>query len=157
MNETLSGDELRRRVKASPARGTLVNAWASWCGPCKREFPMLHGLRSALEEKSIDLLFISVDSPESHAAAEIFFRENGENGPIYFAERPLGKFKKQMNPEWPGMLPATFLFDEQGELRFFWGGPAYEKELMPIIDGFLAGEQIDGSANFGLSPGKDLR
>jgi hypothetical protein len=51
------------------------------------------------------------------------------------------------------MLPATFLYDAAGKLRYFWGGPAYEHEILPVIEGFLAGKTIDGEATFGLAPG----
>ena len=36
--------------------------------------------------------------------------------------------------------------------RYFWPGQAFEHELMPIIDGFLAGKKIDGEANFAVTP-----
>ena len=51
------------------------------------------------------------------------------------------------------MLPATFLYDENGILRFYWGGPVYEKEITPVVDGLLAGEKIDGEQVMGLAPG----
>jgi hypothetical protein len=52
------------------------------------------------------------------------------------------------------MIPATFLLDDQRKVRYFWGGPAYEHELLPIIEGFLAGREIDGQSNVSLSPGR---
>jgi hypothetical protein len=51
------------------------------------------------------------------------------------------------------MIPASFLFDASGKLRYFWAGEAYPREIWPIIEGFLAGRAIDGEANFGLAPG----
>ena len=52
------------------------------------------------------------------------------------------------------MLPASFLFDKTGKLRYFWGGPVYEEELVEVVDQFLAGTLVDGAARFGLAPGK---
>jgi hypothetical protein len=51
------------------------------------------------------------------------------------------------------MIPVSFLFDATGKLRYFWPGEVYEKELVPIVEGFVAGRHIDGTANFGLAPG----
>jgi len=153
----VNGAELLARVRASGARGTLVNAWASWCGPCKEEFPMLVALQAKLKKRGVEVLFVSVDEPETHAAARAFAEQNGLSGELLVATRPLGPFKKALNPEWPGMLPATFLFDAGARLRHFWGGPVYEDELMPVVEGFLAGKAIDGSSMPGLSPGLDLR
>ena len=51
------------------------------------------------------------------------------------------------------MIPASFLFDAAGKLRYFWAGEVYEKELLPIVEGFLAGKHIDGTSDFGNAPG----
>ena len=153
----LSGEQLLARVRAAKAKGTLVNVWASWCGPCKEEFPMLVALRKKLAPRGIELLFVSVDEEETHAAAQTFAAEYGVTGELLVATRPLGPFKQAMNPDWPGMLPATFLFDPDGKLRHFWGGPVYENEVMPTIEDFLAGKKVDGQTMPGLSPGLDLR
>lgn len=155
--EEVSGQEVLDRIRRSPAKGTLVNAWASWCGPCQREFPMLMALRDSLSSQKVDVLFVSVDEPESHGAAVDFATTRGLSAPLLVAQRPLGPFKQAMSPKWPGMLPATFLFDEAGKLRYFWPGPVYEEEILPIIEGFLAGAEIDGVAKVPLQRGKDFR
>jgi thiol-disulfide isomerase/thioredoxin len=153
----VSGEELVQHMRTTGNRATIVNAWASWCGPCRREMPMLIGLTTNLAAQGVQVLFVSVDEPDSEQAALAFLREQGGEPPAYVAERPLSAFKQAMNPRWKGMLPATFLFDAEGKLRYFWGGPVYENELLPIVDGFLAGKNIDGEATFGLAPGQDSR
>lgn len=153
----VTGEQLLERIRASKARGTVVNAWASWCGPCKEEFPMLVTAKAKLGPRGVEVVFVSVDEEETQAAARAFAQENGLSGELLVATRPLGPFKKALNPEWPGMLPATFLFDSVGKLRHFWGGPVYEDELMPVVDGFLSGRAVDGKSMPGLSPGLDLR
>lgn len=155
--ELLTGAQLKQRIANSKARATLVNAWASWCGPCRREFPMLVALREKLAKQKVDLLFISMDDADGHQAALDFGRERGEISPLLVARRPLGEFKAAMSPKWPGMLPATFLFDESGKLRYFWPGEVFEREIPPIVDGLLAGEDIDGFARVGLQKGSDTR
>ena len=59
-----------------------------------------------------------------------------------------------MNPRWPGMLPASFLFDTAGKLRYFWPGEAFENEVLPIVNDLLAGKPIDGEANFSVQQGQ---
>jgi peroxiredoxin len=118
---------------------------------------MLAKQQKLLHEEGLELLFVSVDEPETQAQAVAFAQEHGVPGPILVAERPLGEFKAALNPRWPGMLPATFLYDNTGRLRYFWGGPVFEEELRKIVDGFLRGEKIDGEQVEGLSPGLDAR
>lgn len=150
----VSGAALLERVRTSGQRGVIVNAWASWCGPCRREMPMLLALQQNLAPRGIGVLLVSVDEPESQPAAIAFLQEHGAPLPSYVAERPLGPFKVALNPNWPGMLPASFLFDASGKLRYFWGGEAFENELLKVVDEFLAGTLVDGAARFGLAPGK---
>ena len=100
------------------------------------------------------MLLVSVDEPASQPSAIAFLQEHGAPLPSYVAERPLGPFKVALNPNWPGMLPASFLFDASGKLRYFWGGEAFENELLKVVDEFLAGTLVDGAARFGLAPGK---
>jgi thiol-disulfide isomerase/thioredoxin len=153
----VSGEQFLARVRGTRHKATLVNVWASWCGPCKEEFPMLITLRDKLRKRGIEVLFVSVDEVETHQAARTFASEHGMTDELLVAQRPLGPFKQALNPDWPGMLPATFLFDRAGELRHFWGGPVYENELMPIIEDFLAGKVVPKTSLPGLSPGLDFR
>ncbi|HEV8245622.1 MAG TPA: TlpA disulfide reductase family protein [Polyangiaceae bacterium] len=151
---SIRGDELLQRIRSGSAKGTLVNAWASWCGPCRREIPMLQAIAENLRSEGVEVLLVSVDEPDQVLQAESFLRDNKIIIKSYIAARPLELFKRTVNPRWPGMLPASFLFDDKGKLRYFWGGEAFENEILPIIDGFLAGQPIDGEANFGLAPGQ---
>jgi thiol-disulfide isomerase/thioredoxin len=67
--QILGGTALVKKVADSGKKGTIVNAWASWCGPCRREFPMLVALRDNLRAQGMEVVFVSVDEPEAHGAA----------------------------------------------------------------------------------------
>jgi hypothetical protein len=99
------------------------------------------------------VVLVSVDEPQDHEKAESFLRSLAIQLPAYLAAPPLATFKPGLNPRWPGMLPATFLFDGEANLRYFLGGEAYEAELVSIIDRFLAGELVETEAEFLLAPG----
>jgi thiol-disulfide isomerase/thioredoxin len=150
----MSAENLLAQIGRSGKKATLVNAWASWCGPCREELPMLDALSKNLRRQQVEVLLVSVDEPEDHGKAEAFLRSYEIRLPAYIATRPLGPFKEGLNPRWPGMLPATFLFDTTGKLRYFWGGPVHEEEIVAIVEGLLAGKAIDGESDFTLAPGK---
>jgi hypothetical protein len=115
---------------------------------------MLQAMAENLRHQGVAFVLVSVDEPEERPQAEAFLRDHHVTLESYIATRPLEPFKLALNPRWPGMLPATFLYDGAGKLRYYWGGPAYEQEILPIIEGFLAGKTIDGEATFGLAPGR---
>jgi thiol-disulfide isomerase/thioredoxin len=139
-------------IRKTTAKGVVVNAWASWCASCKGDIPVLVSLDKTFGS-SIEVLFASVDEASGEPAAIDMLRGFGAKLPSYVVTEPLDTFKPAMSPHWPGMLPATFLFDPAGKLRFFWGGPILESDVVPLLRRYLAGEHIDGEANFALAPG----
>lgn len=147
---------LLERVKRTRANGVVVNAWASWCDSCKEELPLLLRLKESVGS-GIEVLLVSVDDPDALAAAKRMLGELGAPPPHYAVEGDLAPFKAAMNPRWTGVIPATFLFDTTGRLRYFWGGTVYENEIVPLLRRYLAGEHIDGEANFALAPGATTR
>jgi len=149
---TVSADQILAEVRRLGGKGTLVNAWASWCGPCKHELPMLARLAADLAPRGIHLLLVSLDEPADHQKADTFLSERGIKLQSYFAERPLGPFKQGMNPRWPGMLPASFLYDATGALNYFWGGEAFEEELKPVLDALVEGRPIQGESDAKVAP-----
>ncbi len=144
---------LLRKIRESGQRGVVVNMWASWCDPCRDELPMLARVGPQLAAKGVPIWLVSVDDPDGFAAAQALLASLNVTLPAFAAAPPLQEFKAIVNPSWPGMIPVSFLFDGTGKLRYFWPGEVYEKELLPIVEGFLAGKHIDGTANFGLAPG----
>jgi len=151
---SVSAERLRAEVRALGAKAVLVNAWATWCDSCQHELPMLQALADRFAPQGVRVLLVSVDEPEDRAKAKSFLAESGIRLTSYLAARPLGPFKSGLDPRWPGMLPASFLFDGTGKVRYFWGGEAYEKEIVPILEGLLAGKNIDGETRFDLAPGQ---
>jgi thiol-disulfide isomerase/thioredoxin len=149
-----TAEELRNQIRASGKKGTLVNAWASWCGPCRREMPMLQALAANLKPQGVEVLLVSVDDPKDESKASSFLKDNGITLKSYLVAGSIADFKAGIHPGWAGMLPASFLFDARAELAHFWGGEAFENEIVPVIESYLAGRPIPSETRFGLAPGK---
>jgi len=149
--QPVSIGELFARLKRLGGKGALVNAFASWCGPCREEVPMLEAMASNLARDGIHVVYVAFDEPEDRYKAGAFLRAHDVESPSFLALGGVA-FRERLAPNWPGMIPATFLFDSNQRQRYFWPGQAYEHELMPIIEGFLAGKKIDGEANFAVTP-----
>lgn len=115
---------------------------------------MLQALAANLRPQGVAVVLVSVDDPKDEAKAQSFLKDNGITLPSYLVEGSIGDFKRGINPRWPGMLPASFLFDKGGSLVHFWGGEAFEKEIVPVVEAFLAGRAVPAETRFGLAPGK---
>lgn len=149
----VDGPTLLQKVRASGHKGVVINAWASWCDPCREELPMLARVAPKLAALGVPIWLVSVDDPDGFPAAKALLDSLHIELPSFAAAPPLQDFKPALNPKWPGMIPVSFLFDSTGKLRYFWAGEVYEKELVPIVEGFVAGKHIDGVSDFGLAPG----
>jgi thiol-disulfide isomerase/thioredoxin len=149
----LDATQLQQRIRSSGKRGALVNVWASWCGSCRDEIPMLLQVRDALQRDQLDFLFVSADEPAAYASAVEQMRALHGPLPTLAVAGSIGAFKQALRPDWRGAIPATFLFDATAKLRYFWEGPMLEQEITPILQGFLAGETIDGATRPALRGG----
>ena len=116
---TVTAEQLRARVRGMNAKAVLVNAWATWCDSCQHELPTLEKLADRWAPAGVRVLLVSVDEPDDRARAKAFLADNAIHLTSFLASRPLGPFKTGLNPRWPGMLPASFLFDGAGKLRYF--------------------------------------
>jgi thiol-disulfide isomerase/thioredoxin len=151
------GSELVEKVKEAArtrgVKGVLINAWASWCGPCKTEMPLLLDVRKRYAERGIDVWFVSVDKSADAEQVNAVLKERSIPEPHYVVKGRLGYFKEALSPIWKGSLPSTFLFDANGRVRYYWGAHVFEHELLPLLDDFLAGKHIDGMANYKVRRG----
>lgn len=142
--QPIDGPELIAHIRASGRKATLVNVWASWCGSCKRELPMLIDLAKALEVEGVGLVLVSVDKPDQRAAAAALLKTFVPQPASFINKGLLGPFKRALNPGWKGALPATALYDKNAELLWFWPGPVLEHEITNILSAYLEGRELEG-------------
>lgn len=109
-------------------RVLLVNFWATWCEPCRDEFPALVRLHRSYRERGLSLVAVSMDEPESVPEIEEFLRDQGaEFGSYRHNFNDFGAFVDTVNPNWIGAIPASFLYDREVKLVASWqGATSYE-------------------------------
>jgi thiol:disulfide interchange protein len=118
----VTASELRRAIVAPGASAVVVNVWATWCLPCRKEFPDLLRAAAAFRERGARLVLVSADFEENTAAAREFLARHGVDFPSYLKVGKDMEFIDALSPGWGGALPATFVFDGGGVLRDFWEG-----------------------------------
>lgn len=139
------------RARSHGGKALMVNLWASFCGSCKDELPLLLGLEREFGPQGIGLLLLTADRPEDRPKAVALLREFGVMGEAHHVAGPIGRFTDDLEPRWRGALPATLLIDTNGRVRHFWNGPVIDAELRPVLEGFLAGRDIDGVTDVAAS------
>jgi hypothetical protein len=115
--ETLTGDTLSLR----DYRGKVVvlNAWASWCEPCKQETPAL--VRSASRFNSKDVAFVGLDAFDSKDKALEFVNLYGMTYPSLFD--PEGAVLGSVPGIPPKAVPSTLILDREGRIAVRIIGP----------------------------------
>ncbi len=107
----------RALLKSNAGSVVLVDFWATWCAPCRKEMPLLGKLDGQLRDKRFHLITISADEPEKEPAAVDFLKKSAISGAAYMRRaKDDDKFAAFVDPKWDGALPALFLYDRQGKL-----------------------------------------
>jgi thiol-disulfide isomerase/thioredoxin len=105
-----------RLVATAQGKILLVNFWATYCVPCRKEMPSLVSLQKRLAAKGFQLITVSVDEPEQEAQAKSFLDKTAIPAPTYIKRaKDDDKFINSIDPKWSGALPASFLFDRTGK------------------------------------------
>ncbi len=117
-NELLPGglEAYEERIAALKGYPVVANVWASWCGPCRYEFPTLQNLSARYGKR---VAFIGVNSEDDDDAAKTFLEEEPVPYPSYTdsGKEVLDSLGGR------GGLPDTAFYDREGKLVYLKQGP----------------------------------
>jgi len=128
--EALSGKKID--VASYKGRVLLLDVWASWCGPCKQELPVLDDLARRLKGQGIDILAVSVD--QQRANVDKFLRGHG-HWALTIAHDPAGAIADRLQPD---KMPTSYIVDRSGIVRYVNEGfvpddaPGIEQRLLEV-------------------------
>lgn len=129
-NQLLDGGAaaFEARLEELDGHPVVVNKWASWCGPCRAEFPFFQ--RQAAE-RGDDVAFIGVNSSDNDADAAAFLEESPVPYPSY--TDPDLEVAQVFNAV--AAFPTTAFYDSDGELAYVkQGGYSDEESLVQDIE-----------------------
>ena len=117
-------DDLNDIIKNREGRVLLINIWATWCIPCKEEFPDLINISDKYNEE-VELIGISIDYPDEVETRIIpFLNKLNPNFANYVSvESDAEKFVNNLNSNWSGAIPTTFFYD----VEFHVGRMSFEE------------------------------
>jgi cytochrome c biogenesis protein CcmG, thiol:disulfide interchange protein DsbE len=122
--------EFERQLAALEGYPIVVNKWASWCGPCRLEFPYFQAVAA---DRGDEIAFLGINFNDSVDAAETFLGELPLPYPsIRDPDDEIAELIKGY------YAPSTAFYDERGELVYTRQGPyESEQDLADEIDKYL--------------------
>ena len=120
-SQTLSGDSVS--LASLRDKVVLLNVWATWCHPCRTEIPELRDIHARYKDRGLELVGVSVDAEGNDDGIREFMKEFEMNYPVWRdpGERVSTQFLVIG-------VPATFLIDKKGILRWRKTGPIAPKD-----------------------------
>jgi cytochrome c biogenesis protein CcmG, thiol:disulfide interchange protein DsbE len=128
--ESLGG----KRIDVASYRGRvlLLDVWASWCGPCKQELPVLDAMARRLKSQGVEVLAVSVD--QERANVDKFLKGHGKWA-LTIAHDPAGAIAERLQPD---KMPTSYVVDRSGIVRYVNAGfvpddaATIEKRLLEV-------------------------
>jgi len=131
---TLAGDTVSLEgLRGSPV---LLNLWATWCAPCRKETPFLQSLYERYADAGLEVVGVSVDSRGARKDVEGFVEEFGVTYRILHDPAMLSMDVFEVLG-----LPATYLIAPDGTIRWKRLGPidesdrSFEEALTTLVSG----------------------
>ncbi len=120
-------------IRDARGRWAFVHFWASWCGPCRKEMPTIARLAEALQGTPLQIVLVNTAETDDEV-----FNFLGIVAPDLTT---LMDYDGLVTERWqPRGLPATFLVDPDGRIRYLalggrdWDRPAYVDFLRALAD-----------------------
>lgn len=106
--------EAGKRISLKEMRGkvVLLHIWATWCAPCKEEFPLFAKVYRSFKDRALVLLPVAIDKSATHEELASQAKKLGAVFPVYLASE--GSITERY---WTWGVPVTYFIDKRGWIR----------------------------------------
>ena len=123
-----------KNLRLSDYRGNVVllNFWASWCGPCRQEMPLLEAMYKKYKKLGFVILGVNVEQDSSKANA--YLSDVSVSFPILYDNNNTASKLYNVSA-----MPTTVIIDRNGNMRYLHKGykPGYEKDYKKQVKALI--------------------
>jgi len=119
----------------------LVNFWATWCEPCRDEYPMLNELAKQYGPKGLQVVGVSIDDDGDIILMRRFLARYKPVFPNY-RKKPgddMAAFRQSVLPGWTGTMPVSIFYTKDGRQAGNFVGEKGREQYEQMIQSLLAG------------------
>jgi len=117
--QPLQAADVRRLILSEPKKWRLVNVWATWCTPCRDEFPHLVEMQQMYGGRDVEVVTISLDNTDATAQVKSFLETNHAAMTNYqFISADQNALAEVLDPGWQGAVPYTALVAPGGTVVY---------------------------------------
>jgi peroxiredoxin len=143
-------DDQPRSITEWSDRSLIINFWATWCAPCRREMPLLQSLQDGRDDDSLQVIGVAMDNL---ADVQQFITKTGVTYPILYGENEAAMVVESFGVEFVG-LPFTAFIVPGGEILTLLAGELDAddlRELVAELDAIASGQSSVAEARKRLS------
>jgi peroxiredoxin len=130
-------DENGKEMKLSDYKGKviLLNFWATWCPPCRKELPDLSTLSGELKDKDFKMIGVSVD--DNQDVLNTFLKTNNLSYTILFEPNVLVSKYMESAGQNQNVVPQTYIIDKNGKVVEAIMGSRSKADFLSLINKYL--------------------
>jgi thiol-disulfide isomerase/thioredoxin len=118
----------------------LMTFWATWCEPCRDEYPMLNALAKQYAAKGLKVVGVNFDQDGDIILMRLFITRYKPIFPNYRKTGGESEFQQAVLPEWNGALPASFFYAKDGHQVGHLVGAGSRETYEAAIQSLLAAQ-----------------
>jgi thiol-disulfide isomerase/thioredoxin len=142
----VSADDLRALRRNSTGKLLLVDFWATWCAPCRKELPEFETMYRMYGHRAFDLVTVSINYPdEKPGVLKALMGEHATSTNLLMGSTDIYALLAAFDPNWSAAVPYTLLIRPGGEIVYkIQGGHADALTLKRLIIANLADDDYLG-------------
>jgi thiol-disulfide isomerase/thioredoxin len=112
--------EFEKRLTSNSDTVFVINFWATWCAPCRKELPEFEKIHKSFSENKVKVLLVSLDFPsQAQKSLDNFLSVNRITASVLLLNEPdANSWIDKVHPSWSGALPATLIYKKNQKLFF---------------------------------------
>lgn len=122
--------ELKGKISSNKSGVLIVDFWATWCPPCRKEIPGFINLYKKYKDKGLDIIGVSIDRG-GIPVVQPFVKQSGINYPVFLGNDEISNIYKIEG------IPTTLIVDKNGETKSRHVGyvteEEFEKEILALL------------------------